>query len=309
MSCSSSVKWPPGRGPPPPVGRRSSTSGPAKGNCAWSPLTYRCAKARYLEWFDLPVDQVLGRTIQDLVGFSDFQTRAPFLAQALRGEPARFDLSWPRRDGRRRIADVRYTPRRDDAGQVDGFYVFVQDVTVQRDAEALLAAENRSLSQEVTARTAERNRLWETTNDLMGTAGFDGYLKAVNPAWTTLLGWSEEELLDRPFVDLIEPADHAETAAVVERLMAGRTITDFVDHVLAKTGRSRAIMWTAVPDPGTDLFYVVGKDLTEQRHAEEALRQSQKMEAVGQRPRRRGAGSRMSGVLDFARQVAAGHRF
>ena len=138
------------------------------------------------------------------------------------------------------------------------------------------------LERQVAERTRERDRLWDTTNDLMGTATLDGYLKSVNPAWAVLLGWSEAELLSQPFATIIDPADHAETAQVVRRLAAGETVTGFVDRVLTRGGPARVIMWTAVPDPGTDLFHIVGRDLTEQRMTEAALRQSQKMEAVGQ---------------------------
>ncbi len=66
-------------------------------------------------------------------------------------------------DGRRRIAAIRYTPRRDASGSVDGFYVFVQDVTDLRDAAALLAARADTLAQEVAERTVERDLMWETS--------------------------------------------------------------------------------------------------------------------------------------------------
>jgi len=136
------------------------------------------------------------------------------------------------------------------------------------------------LSREVDARTRERDRLWQTTNDLMGTAGLDGYLRSVNPAWTRLLGWSETELLARPFLDLIDPEDHPETGAVFRRLGNRQSVTDFVDRVLSRDGRRLTVMWTAVPEG--DRFHIVGRDITQQRLAEEQLRQAQKMEAVGQ---------------------------
>ena len=145
---------------------------------------------------------------------------------------------------------------------------------------AELARLNDRLEREVAARTRELNRIWASTNDLMGTAGLDGYLKAVNPAWTRMLGWTETELLTRPFADLIDPADHAETADVVRRLGAGETVSDFVDHVIDKDGGQRVVMWNAVADG--HVFHIVGRDITAQRRVEEQLRQSQKMEAVGQ---------------------------
>ena len=95
-----------------------------------------------------------------------------------------------------------------------------------------------------------------------------------------MLGWDGDTLLTRPFLDLINPADHADTADVVRRLAAGETVSGFVDRLHKKDGGERSVMWTAVPEG--DLFYVVGRDITQQRETEDKLRQSQKMEAVGQ---------------------------
>ena len=150
----------------------------------------------------------------------------------------------------------------------------------RRIAEIRVQALNDDLERRVDERTRERNRLWENTNDLMATAGLDGFLKEVNPAWTTVLGWSEHDLLSRPFLEIVNPADHPETVKVLERLAAGQPVSGFLDRVLCRDGGERSVMWTAVPDGA--IFYIVGRDLTEQRSMEEQLRQSQKMEAIGQ---------------------------
>ncbi len=236
-------------------------------------LTYRFANAAYETWFSRPLSEVIGRTVRDLVDEDGFARREPAFAAALGGEDVRFEMEWPHPDGRERVADIRYIPRRDGDGAVDGFYAFVQDITDRTRIEA-------ALTREVESRTRERNRLWETTTDLMGTAGLDGYLKAVNPAWTRVLGWSREELLGEPFATIIDTADHAETAEVVAQLARGETVDGFVDHVIRKDGERLTISWNAVPEG--DLFYIVGRDITEQRAVEELLRQAQKMEAVGQ---------------------------
>ena len=137
-----------------------------------------------------------------------------------------------------------------------------------------------SLESQVEERVLERNRLWSGTSDLMGTAGFDGYLKEINPAWTRLLGWDEATLLARPYLELLEPAGHPAALRALEQLRAGEPVLDHVSALRAKDGGTCTVTWSAVPDG--DVCYVVGRDITAQRDMEERLRQSQKMEAIGQ---------------------------
>jgi signal transduction histidine kinase/CheY-like chemotaxis protein len=60
----------------------------------------------------------------------------------------------------------------------------------------------------------------------------------------------------------------------------GQAVRQFEDRLVCKDGRALWIAWTAVPEG--DRFYAVGRDVTREREREEALRQSQKMEAMGQ---------------------------
>ena len=239
---------------------------------AFFDATGRCrfANAAGADWFGGTAPD--GRGLPELIGDA-YAADRPAFEGALAGREAQVERAWPHRDGRRRIAEIRYRPRLTPDGVADGAYLFALDVTDRKRREEVLA-------REVDARTRERDRLWQTTNDLMGTAGLDGYLRSVNPAWTRLLGWSETELLARPFLDLIDPDDHAETSAVLRRLAGQDSVTGFVDRVLSKDGRRLILMWTAVPEG--DRFHIVGRDITQQRLAEEQLRQAQKMEAVGQ---------------------------
>jgi PAS domain S-box-containing protein len=174
-------------------------------------------------------------------------------------------------------------PRQWDAADL----AFVRDVaertrhaTARRRAESELRVLAASLEAQVDARLHERNRLWSSTNELMATAGFDGYLKEINPAWTRLLGWDESTLMARPFMDLVDPADYPGVREVMDRLRRGETVLEFTDTVRARDGSSRVVTWSAVPE--NDVFYIVGRDVTAQRDMEERLRQSQKMEAIGQ---------------------------
>ena len=156
----------------------------------------------------------------------------------------------------------------------------------QRAEEALrqLAA---SLEAEVTLRTADRNRLWQLSTDIMLVAGFDGIITAVNPGWEWTLGWTEHDLVGHSLFDLIHPGDLEDSIAGAKGLSEGELLARFENRYRHKDGSYRAINWTAVPGDG--LINAVGRDMTVEREkaealraTEEQLRQSQKMEAVGQ---------------------------
>lgn len=63
----------------------------------------------------------------------------------------------------------------------------------------------------------EYERLFTMPLDMICIAGNDGFFKKVNPAFTTILGFSEKELLERPFTEFIHPADRQPTLAEVEK--------------------------------------------------------------------------------------------
>ncbi|AWN51075.1 PAS domain S-box protein [Methylobacterium sp. 17Sr1-1] len=250
-------------------------------------LTYRFANAAYKTWFGQDPETVMGRTVVDLVGEDGLAARRAGIGRALAGETVQMDLDWPWWDGRRRIADIRYTPRRDASGAVDGFYVFVQDVTAQRDAAALLAERADTLEREVAERTVDRNALWMLSSDIMLRCTFEGVMTAVNPAWTAVLGWREDELLGRTIFEFIHPDDVAHTIEGAKASSEGHAYSRFENRYRCKDGSYRWITWSTSPAEG--MINAVGRDFTADKNqadalaqTEDALRQSQKMEAVGQ---------------------------
>ncbi|HEX9965054.1 MAG TPA: PAS domain S-box protein [Allosphingosinicella sp.] len=67
-------------------------------------------------------------------------------------------------------------------------------------------------------------RVWEMSRDLFAVIGFDGRLKAINPAWETTLGCDTETLLSLSFREQVHPDDHRSVQAVMERLLRGETV-------------------------------------------------------------------------------------
>ena len=193
-----------------------------------------------------------------------------------------------RRDASRVFLNGSIHPLPEDAqGRPRGFIKIARDETRRRQAQAALETLNATLEQQVAARTADRNRLWQLSTDLMLVAGFDGVIEAVNPAWTRILGWSEPELIGTALFSLIHPDDLDHTVAGAAGISIGQAYARFENRYRHKDGSYRDMVWAA--GPGDNRIIAVGRDATEEKvrtralaEAEQQLRQSQKMEAVGQ---------------------------
>ena len=160
-----------------------------------------------------------------------------------------------------------------------------------REANAMLKQRVLGGRAELATAHRERDRIFEMSRDLFAVASFEGYLKSINPAWSRQLGRSDEELLAKPFSGIIHQDDLAVTTGVMAALQRGEAVQGFRVRLLRADGEPIAFAWSAVPEAksGSNIFYTVGRDITEEtaaaaelQLAQEALRQAQKMEAVGQ---------------------------
>ena len=148
---------------------------------------------------------------------------------------------------------------------------------------------NAQLEELLAGSKAERDRLWTLSEDMLARADYGGDLVAVNPAWTKTLGWTEHQLLTNPYADIINPENVDDTVAALTRMGETGEPTRFENRILDSHGAWKPIGWTVAPEPDGLHFIAVGRDLTEDKAREqalmqtqEALRQAQKMEAVGQ---------------------------
>ena len=129
---------------------------------------------------------------------------------------------------------------------------------------------------------AERERFFTLSLDLLCIIGFDGNFQRLNPAFEKTLGFTETEMRGKPLIEFIHPDDYAATLAEVGRLAGGAVTINFENRYRCKDGSYRLLSWTAAPFSKEGTLYGVGRDITERGKLEEQLRQSQKMDAIGQ---------------------------
>ena len=118
---------------------------------------------------------------------------------------------------------------------------------------------------------AELHRFFAQSLDLMCIAGFDGYFKHLNSAWTTALGWTLHGLQAMPFLDLVHPDDREVTQAELAQLAGGADTTCFENRYRHRDGSYRWLQWTARPVPGRQLVYAIARDITRQKRLEREI--------------------------------------
>ncbi len=126
----------------------------------------------------------------------------------------------------------------------------------------------------------DRNRIWALSQEFMLVCDFEGTITDVNPSAERILGWPAETMVGKFLSDFLHPEDVAKTAAEVAKLAAGRNTIALENRYRHKDGSYRLLAWTAVPEGG--FIHAVARDITRERSTEEALRQSQKLDAIGQ---------------------------
>jgi PAS domain S-box-containing protein len=153
--------------------------------------------------------------------------------------------------------------------------------------QAELRMLSERLEEEVERRTLERDRIWNVSEDLLAVSNFEGYLLSINPAWTRLLGWTEDEIKSMHVSELRHPEDAPAAITGRAQLAHGATSSRIENRYRHKDGSWRWLQWTMTASKG--LIYIAGRHVTVEKEAaaslERAQRQTahlQKMDAIGQ---------------------------
>jgi two-component system, cell cycle sensor histidine kinase and response regulator CckA len=177
------------------------------------------------------------------------------VAKARQGKPETREWTYVRKDGSRVPVLLSVTGIRDEKGVLIGFLGIARDLTERKKEEA------------------RRERFFSLSLDMLAIAGTDGYFKRVNPAFEQTLGYSAEEMLARPFIDLVHPDDRAATLSEVEKLSRGEQTFHFENRYQCKDGSWKWFSWKAQPFKEEGLLYATARDMTESKRIEGRIRE------------------------------------
>ena len=151
------------------------------------------------------------------------------------------------------------------------FPVEVRVGLMETDGRPLMVAVARDVTDRKLAEE-ERDRFFTLSLDMLAIIGSDGYIKRLNPAFESTLGYSEAELMAKPFLEFVHPDDIPATLAQMAILDGGNQGVGFENRYVCRDGSYKWLRWMTAPYGG--LWYAVAHDVTAIKQAEAALHQA-----------------------------------
>jgi PAS domain S-box-containing protein len=196
--------------------------------------------------------------------------------------PGEVEYRFRRHDGVFRWFLVRAQTLVDETAAVTGWIGTCTDIDARRQAEAALAEYSNTLEQRVAERARELDRIFRLSADILTVTDEAGRFLNISPAWELITGIPVQEAIGKPLLDFVHPDDLETVRAGGARLNSGVPVSGVETRNRRADGGWAWISWRATPRTEDGLAYSVGRDITVERARDEQLRQSQKMELVGQ---------------------------
>lgn len=135
------------------------------------------------------------------------------------------------------------------------------------------------LEEKIRERTAELQSseekfrdFFELSADPACIADIEGYFRQVNSSFVRVLGYSEKEILGRPYMDFIYPDDKKKTQKIIdEKLKQGATVLSFENRYVRKDGGIVWFEWMSRPIPDKKITFAVARNITERKLVEQKL--------------------------------------
>ena len=230
----------------------------------WNPAAERL--------FGYTAIEAIGRHIDLIVPDSRLDELQDILTRVGQGEPiANHETTRVTKDGRPVTVSLSVSPIRANSGEIIGASKIARDLTESRRAQA-------ALTQEI----EERERIFQTSQDLILVTDTKGTFVQVSPSSVTILGIKPEEMIGHSAMEFIHPEDLESTREEMRSARRGHLMRNFETRYMHRDGHAVSLFWMGAWSEPVRRHFFVGRDLTEKQAAEAQFRQAQKMDAIGQ---------------------------
>ncbi|MGB9118642.1 PAS domain S-box protein [Bradyrhizobium sp.] len=189
------------------------------------------------------------------------------LRRIARGETiAQFETVCRRKDGGSVQVLLSISPIKSPSGAIIGASKTVRDIT-----------ESRRTQNALTQQIEERRRIFETSQDLIMVTDPRGVLVQVSPSSQMILGYAPEKMIGHSAIDFILGEDLDNTREEMRAARRGQNTRNFDSRFVHKDGRIVTLSWMGTWSEPVMRHFFIGRDMTESRQAQEALRESEQM--------------------------------
>ncbi len=210
-------------------------------------------------------EEMIGKSLSLIDKQADDEKTKKLLQDIANGQIAHFEVTHYRKDGTSFEAEV--VSKAIKSGNEIWILSIERDITERKKIQEKLR---------------QTDLIFDKSLDMICMAGFDGYFKVLNPSWSRILGWSEEELLSKPWIAFVHPDDQKATTNARATLIEGKEVFQFENRYICKDGGIRWLSWNSYPYPKDRVMFGVARDITEQKEAEDRLAAvNEKIRVVG----------------------------
>lgn len=234
-------------------------------------LRYRFANGMYADWFGMPLNQVVGSHVAEVLGEAAFALVRPRMMRALAGDSVVFEDFLPYGAVEGRHVHASYKPDRDACGAVIGFVVLVEDISARVMVErALIESESRFRLMADHAPVM----VWVTE--------VDGSCSYLNKRWYEFTGQTVEEGLGFGWLTATHPDDRPQAESIFHDANTRRVPFRIEYRLRRRDGEWRWAIDAAEPRFSEDRKFLgfIGSviDITDRKIAEDTLlRQSEEL--------------------------------
>lgn len=220
---------------------------------------YRFVNRTYETWFGRPQAEIVGRSVEEIIGTQAYRQGQQYLERALAGESVTYEAQFRDRGGQIRYVSAVLVPDFDAWGQVNGYYALMTDISDRKRVELALQK-----------KTEELDRFFSLSLDLLCIADTEGYFVRLNPQWETTLGHALGELEGARFLDFVHPDDLESAAGALAQLQEGHEILNLVNRYRCRDGSYRWLEWHSYP--AGNFIYAAARDITDRQRSEAQIR-------------------------------------